>query len=131
MLEFFQRSTGLNHETLRQALKHEDYYVFEWAVKKISSQHITDLYTELADAINHLIGMSVRKTNYEEVGLGSKLYLFSQYTYLPFEDEVLTYYKEPRDPYHMPSRWQFNSLPPIPKSRRSTKPGRVINFINF
>ncbi|MBW7877171.1 MAG: hypothetical protein H3C47_14415, partial [Candidatus Cloacimonetes bacterium] len=114
MLEFFQRSTGLNYETLRQALKHEDYFVFEWAVKKISSQHITELYTELADAINQLIGMPVRKTSSRELGRTHKLYLFHEYKYLPFEDEILEYEYKAHYLYPPPA-WFYHSLPPNPK----------------
>ncbi len=120
MLEFFQRSTGLNHETLRQALKHEDYYVFEWAVKKISSQHITDLYTELADAINQLIRITGRTIPDKSEMRKGKLRLFTQYRHLPFEDEVLVYEYTPHH-LHPPPAWNLHPLPPNPKIKEEYK----------
>ncbi|MBW7875670.1 MAG: hypothetical protein H3C47_06770 [Candidatus Cloacimonetes bacterium] len=118
MLEFFQRSTGLNHETLRQALRHEDYYVFEWAVKKISSQHITDLYSELADAINQLIRVTGRTVPDKSEMRKGKLRLFTQYRYLPFEDEVLVYEYTPHH-LHPPPAWNLHPIPPDPKIKEA------------
>ncbi len=120
MLEFFQRSTGLNHETLRQALRHEDYYVFEWAVKKISSQHITELYTELADAINQLIRITGRIIPDKSEMRKGKLRLFTQYRHLPFEDEVLVYEYTPHH-FHPPPAWNLHPLPPNTKIKEEYK----------
>ncbi|MBW7877546.1 MAG: hypothetical protein H3C47_16335 [Candidatus Cloacimonetes bacterium] len=129
MLEFFQRSTGLNYETLRQALKHEDYEVFSWAVKKISSQHITELYEDLRLAINNLIGRSVRKVDRVFVsmldspevqertfieGRGGNLRLFIRYRYLPFDHKVLIFDYEPGH-FDLFPPFQLYPIPANPK----------------
>ncbi len=135
MLEFFQRSTGLNHETLRLALRHEDYEIFSWAVKKISSQHITELYEDLRLAINDLIGMPVRKIDrvfvsmldspeerqrtYTE-GRGGNLRLFAQYKYLPFDHQVLVYEYDLGHLELFPP-FQVYSIPPNPKIKDAYK----------